>query len=274
MLESKEKLWITFSLKDNIYALSSDLITSISVLPSEITTVPETSSFIRGITRYRDEVMALVNLRELFNLPSIKTEQEEFQDMLEKVKKQYLDWINILKRCIKNDEELNLEIDPHKCEFGKWYYSYKSNVLSIDIHLKKIEEYHKKIHDLAKKVNNVLINQEKNSQKDNLFEKLEIEISEITPQIIKLIDQAKSIFEAEHKEMMLVIEYNNYRIGIIVDKILHVQNNESIIIAEETQQVAPPPFIKCLARTVPDETIIILLDIDEIVKTVNEAIDK
>lgn len=75
----------------------------------------------------------------------------------------HLDWVIAVDRGLIDPSSTRLEVepDPRKCTFGKWYYSdiRKQTELmapSVKDHLKNIEEYHTKIHESAGKINSLL----------------------------------------------------------------------------------------------------------------------
>lgn len=60
-------------------------------------------------------------------------------------------------------KSLNVQVDPAKCAFGKWYYSSSKKETEqlfpgTETHLKKIEEYHNKLHGSATSIDSQLHN--------------------------------------------------------------------------------------------------------------------
>jgi methyl-accepting chemotaxis protein len=71
----------------------------------------------------------------------------------------HLNWSEQVSAYItdKNVTELNVQLDPHKCAFGKWYYSdertaAESLVPEIKQHMADIEVPHAKLHESAKAI--------------------------------------------------------------------------------------------------------------------------
>ena len=71
----------------------------------------------------------------------------------------HLNWANKVNELLNNNDvtELNVETDPHKCAFGKWYYGEgrreaEALVPAVKPLLDDIEEYHNTLHQSAKKV--------------------------------------------------------------------------------------------------------------------------
>ncbi len=68
----------------------------------------------------------------------------------------HLEWVNQVNALITNPEvtELDVQTDPHKCAFGKWYYGEGRDhaeklVPALGEHLDDIEEHHNSLHASA-----------------------------------------------------------------------------------------------------------------------------
>ncbi len=77
---------------------------------------------------------------------------------------QHLHWINNVNALITDDNitELNVQTDPYKCDFGKWYYGEgrkEAERLAPQLAplLAKMEEPHKLLHESAIKIQDVFI---------------------------------------------------------------------------------------------------------------------
>lgn len=89
----------------------------------------------------------------------------------------HLVWTKKLNEFITNDEvkELNVELDPHKCALGRWYYSDKRNEIEkkypeLTSYFVDLEDPHIKLHESAVKIEKVA---DKNS-KANMDQALQI----------------------------------------------------------------------------------------------------
>ena len=75
---------------------------------------------------------------------------------------QHLQWASDISVLLTSDDvtKLDVQTDPHKCEFGKWYYGEgRKHAEIIAPELKdlfdRLEEPHRKLHESAKKIDNV-----------------------------------------------------------------------------------------------------------------------
>ncbi|MBF0293042.1 MAG: MCP four helix bundle domain-containing protein [Nitrospinae bacterium] len=65
---------------------------------------------------------------------------------------EHLDWVKQLSEAVARKSEFKGQLDHTQCNFGKWYYSYKTNNPKLQTALKAIEEPHKHLHEMGKQV--------------------------------------------------------------------------------------------------------------------------
>ncbi len=64
----------------------------------------------------------------------------------------HLNWIKNLSNSILTGSQFTGGLDPHKCAFGKWFYSYKAENPAFAALLSKWEEPHKNLHNSANEI--------------------------------------------------------------------------------------------------------------------------
>lgn len=217
--------WLIFQLKNNCYAINSEFVSSIFILPASIASLPEAPPYIKGILNLRGSMLPLVQLRTIFGLETIDQEHDIFTEMLEQRKQDHIYWAQELESCIKENRPFTLATDPHQCAFGKWYDNFESEQLSVNNHLSKIDLPHKQLHQCAEKVMRCY---SEDGDLDwpcaeGVLEQLD---KKIVPQIVKLLDETKEIFSNYFREMIIVLENKDERIGLIVDEVLSVDDLE------------------------------------------------
>lgn len=87
IIEQQEEIefpWLVFKLNNNLYTVNSKIVTSIVIMPENITIVPNVPEYIRGIIHLRGVVIPLLDLRILFNMKSARDEIKEMVVVLEK----------------------------------------------------------------------------------------------------------------------------------------------------------------------------------------------
>jgi purine-binding chemotaxis protein CheW len=256
--------WLVFRLKNNLYAVNSKIITSIVIMPENMTIVPNVPDYIRGLIHLRGSVIPLLDLRMLFKIKSLKEEYNEFKDMIDDRKKDHINWVDEFEYSIINKEKFELTTNPHECEFGKWYDNFTSDIEIINFNLKKLDEPHKKIHKAADDLSNCSKNCD-NCERDRCLKLILEETKEKNmPYMIELLDEVKEIFKMHYREMIVILEKDNSSVGITVDEVLSV---EDIIPFEETDEVRKmcrDKYVCGVAKSEKNNDVLLILDEEKI----------
>lgn len=216
--------WLLFQLENNYFAINSQRVTGIMICPEEMTRLPDSPDFVRGLIMMRGSIVRLLDLRMLFGIETIDLERERFHEMLEQRKHDHLNWVLELERCIEEEEPFQLATDPHKCAFGRWYDSYEAENNSVAHHLRKIEEPHRRLHEAALSVNSCDKNHDACNRERCLKTVMKELKEELVPRIVSLLDEAQDVFRESYREMAIIIEEGGRRLGLIVDQVLSVED--------------------------------------------------
>lgn len=93
-----------------------------------------------------------------FSVSTIKSINDETTLERENIKMRYffaekvidhLIWVSAMYDQLYLGKEFKKQLDPHKCDFGKWYYSYKTDDVELKQVLAALEEPHSKLHNSA-----------------------------------------------------------------------------------------------------------------------------
>ncbi len=256
--------WLVFSLNSSYFALNCENITTITILPKKIIQPVLTPPYIRGLLDLRGDVIPLVNMRSLFEFPSAESERAEIVEVLEKGMNAHRNWINELDKTIKTGEEFKLSLDPHKCDFGKWYDSYQSKYYIVNSHLKKINQPHIDLHENGAKIVN-LVKQPRTQEVEDQIQKYYAEIrNEFMPDILATVKDIQEDWVDAQKEMVIVFQYSDRKIGLIVDEVRSVEHLEILPqeVSLDMQSIAH--FFSCIARSPRTNDVIFLVDESEL----------
>jgi len=214
--------WLLFTLADNNFAINTRYVNGIMICPKDLTCLPDSPPYVRGLFMLRDNIVRLLDLRMLFGLETLHDECEQFCDVLEQHKQDAVNWVRELERCVHENEPFSLAIDPNQCAFGKWYANYKSDNVLITQHLRKMQEPHRRLHEMAPKIAWCT---QSNDQKEpeNVNENMEELLTVWEPRIVTLMEEVKNIYRESSREMAIIIENGDRRLGLIVDQVLSVE---------------------------------------------------
>ena len=264
-IEKIELPWIIFKVNKNTYAVNSEDVISIIKMTDEIINIPDMQEYIRGLMNLRESIIPLIDLKVLFKEDSTEKIIDDYSNMIIARKQDHINWVNELDRCVKSEEEFRLATDPHKCAFGKWYYSYKPENNTIAFHIKKIEEPHRLLHEAAAAYNNCNKDHENCNRKECLKDILDRVKQDYMPQIISILDDSINVLKNNLKEMIIVIEHNGFKAGIIVDSVLSI---EAISNAFEqgimNKEYYNTKFIMGVGKTDKTEATVLMVNVDNI----------
>lgn len=214
-------LFVVFKVNKGLFCIASKYISTIMPLP-DYQTLADTKTCITGVFMHRNSVIEMYDLRCAFHLPTLNQEYEDFSRMLDKRKKDHIDWVRELERTLETGEKFTLATDPHQCAFGKWYDQYPFGDNEASRHLKKIEEPHRRLHQAADETGKCAKNCDSCVREECLKSILKRIEEEAMPQILQLLDETKEIFRSTvYHEMMLLLEGTG--LGIVVDEVLSVE---------------------------------------------------
>lgn len=251
--------WLTFKLGHGIYAINSHVVKAIVYHPDNITSMHDVPSYIKGIMNFRGQVIPLLDVRTLFGMPTTQAEYADFRDMLQERKEDHIHWVEELEKSIAKGTEFKLATDPHQCAFGRWYDHFTSDSEMVNFHLQKIDQPHKALHASAKAVQDCAQQHDLCKRKECLKISLERAKDKYMPEVVKLLEEAKMVFHREYQELVVVLEYGTFSMGIIVDAVLAV---EPLVLAEgqEESNLIRDKGIVSVGRGKNTEELILMVD--------------
>jgi chemotaxis signal transduction protein len=252
-LDDENISYLIFSAADQYFAIHTGEIEEIHSLP-HIVPVPDMPEEVSGVINFRNSVITVVDLRIKLGIRSFESEKKDMIDMLKQRENDHRNWLNELQLSVKEKREFKLQTDPHKCKFGLWYDSFKTDDLSFWSLLKKFDEPHKKIHNLAK----LIFEAEKSGNPAAAAMVIESG-KEILNRMLNIFDLLYRFLEKMDNRLCIVIKYKNKKFAIIIDKALN-----TIKVTPEMIQITEMRNAEQLKTIKINEGLAVLLDEDKI----------
>jgi len=82
----------------------------------------------------------------LKDIESNKSNLIELKEKLRQMEVVHYKWVDSLREAVRRKGKFEGELDPTKCVFGEWYYSYKLPFPELETQFKALEDYHRKLH--------------------------------------------------------------------------------------------------------------------------------
>lgn len=254
-------LWAILRIKDSLFAVPCDSVQSIIALTG-YTPVPDLPKDIRGIIRYQEQPISLIDLRSRLGISSLSVEVDEFVELMNAREQDHVNWLNTLQECINEKKKFTLATDPKKCKFGQWYYRILPE--TKDVLLKSIlelfEKPHSEIHHIAIQAER-LIDQGKTQEATQLIDnKRNHELRKM----INLFNEVKTVYRSHHQEIAVILKYNDRLFSLIVDEVVnisnlswdHWQSIEDVWIGDKNLD-----FISGMAETLEENSPVAILDL-------------
>lgn len=214
--------WLIFKLSEEYYSVNCNYITGILNYPDNVFEIPYSLECIRGYFEFRNSVIPILEARRIVGKRSVRREYDDFVNMLEQRKQDHLNWVQELKMSVEQHTKFTLATDPHQCAFGKWYDQYHAKEQSVSYLLQRIEGPHAKLHKAALEVQECeksYTGQVLQENLDHIFDQLN---HHYVPEIVSLLDQAKTAFQSNFREMVIVLSFKGNLFGVIADEIISV----------------------------------------------------
>ncbi len=226
-LEKSNRLYLVFSLKTNYFGIDALSVKEIIKLP-EITKVPNSKFGVRGMIKFRERVIPILDMRLRMGLTGLKEENAELVEFLKQKEQNHKDYINLLEHSIYDDVPFTKTFNPRECEFGKWYYSYRTENLVVSNLLEDFEQPHNKIHYFAKE----LIDLRDTGKKEEAINKFNKRKNLVLNRIVDLFGELFKQIENESTELAIIYELNDKLLSFSVDKVYKIVEVETSDIKE------------------------------------------
>lgn len=255
-----ENSWVLFELDHEQYGIRTENIREM-VLFKEPTKVPDYPSHMRGVINLRGMVIPVIDLRKRLGKHGLLEEEEELISTLNGREEDHVHWLNELKASVEEDREFTLTTDPHACAFGKWYDNFITDNQLLQAQLKKFDQPHKLIHNVAIDVAKF----RNDGKKDDALAVIQYVRNGKLSLLRSLFRETIRIIEDNVSEIVIIVESNDMRVGFIVDKVLEVTDitPSDIEDSPKIKNGVPSRFIRGLAKV--GKEVKILLSVKELI---------
>lgn len=212
--------WVLLEVNNIEYAISCNSVFSLSKLP-KITPYPNAPKEARGVVIFRGKSVQFIDLRLLLGFESIFKEIVDFDEMIDLRAQDHITWFNTLERSVKEGTEFSLPIDPHKCEFGRWYDTYElpsKNIMFMSTYA-RFDAPHKELHSIAQKSQELI----KSGQKEKAIELINNAAEAENKQMLQLFSDIKTAYAESKKEIMVVIGNDESLLAFSVDQVVSIE---------------------------------------------------
>lgn len=249
---------LVIEINNNLYAISILPIKEIVIVP-EVTPMPNSPDYVRGLIKLRQNIITLIDSRKRLGFPSIEEIDKELLDMLKERKQDHINWLQTLIQSIEKNTEFTLTTDPHACAFGKWYDNFKTDNYGLQVFMRQFDRPHKKIHAIAQKA----LKEKETNGLNAALKIIEETRNTDLKAMINLFDSAGEAIKQAHRELAIILEHNNSLISITADNVSNIVTYEPHQV-QQTELSRKNPFLKGSVNINND--IILALDLEKFIE--------
>lgn len=224
---NEENQYVILRVGEDPFAVGVSEVKEMLVLP-EVTPVPRTPEFMRGIINLRGQVIPLMDLRTRLGRTSSEQEMEELITLMEEREEDHRRWLSELEASVRQNRKFTLPLDHHSCAFGKWYDKFQTDDPQLHEALRAFEEPHKKLHGVAAEV----LQLAESGQQDKALTIIEWTRNGVLAKMITLFEDIRKVIRSTHREIALVLERGENFLGLSVDKVESVEELEEGSVAD------------------------------------------
>jgi purine-binding chemotaxis protein CheW len=255
-----ENSWVLFELDQVQFGIRTEFIREM-VLFTEPSKVPDHPQHMRGVINLRGMVIPVIDLRKRLGKSGFLEETENLIETLDAREQDHINWLNELKASVEEGGRFALTTDPHACEFGRWYDNFTTANYQLKMHLKKFDQPHKACHAVAAEIVELLSRDKKEEAAALLHDSWDNKLAVLR----KLLDETIRITRESIREIVIIVESKDMRVGFVVDRVLEVTDITpgDIEASPKIKNGVPSRFIQGLAKI--NEEVKILLSVDELI---------
>jgi purine-binding chemotaxis protein CheW len=213
-------LWAVLRVQDGFFATPCEQVKSIIALTG-VTPVPHLPHYIRGVINYQDQVIHVLEMRGRLGLKSLRSEVNEFVELMEAREQDHIHWINTLTECVQEKKKFTLTTDPHRCKFGQWYDQFlpKTDDTLLKSLLEQFDKPHQSVHGVAAQVEKL----QHEGHYAKAFELIEDRKEHELRIMRSLFSDVKQTYQNHHREIAVILEFNNRLAALVIDEVVAIE---------------------------------------------------
>ncbi|MFT4925350.1 MAG: chemotaxis signal transduction protein [Phenylobacterium sp.] len=183
----------------------------------DLTTIPTEDTSFLGVKDYVGTPTPVFDLGLIMNNQVTEESNIALLELLSKGEREHDEWMIALEHSLKNNTLFVLEKSSSKCEFGQWYDGYNTDDEDLASLLKRFDEPHKRLHNLA----DSLIALKNTDQLDEALRILETERTLTYMPLKRLFEDARTQITESYKPIIVytTVDGRTPYIGLLVDSV-------------------------------------------------------
>lgn len=253
--------WVIVRVAERLCAIPTLPVQTMVMMP-DVVAVPNMPPYVRGVINLRGQVLPLIDLRMKCGLDPLSRHIEQLCTLLEQREQDHKNWLNELEKSVTERRDFTLTTDPHKCAFGKWYDSFRTDDLILASLMRNFDAPHKAIHAIA-----VHVEERKHANDfDGAIGLIETARKRDLFDLVNLFASTRGHIRSSSREIAIAIESNGRTCALAVDA---VESTESLDMTasdefDDNITLKCVKMVRGIAKRKKDQKIVVLVDIDSV----------
>jgi purine-binding chemotaxis protein CheW len=178
--------------------------------------VPGLPAHAAGVIAHAGGSLPVYDIRRRLGLPGVEQEARDLAASLAQRKQDHLRWLENLRGQVDRGERVSVQMDPHRCAFGKWYDTRVVTNYLVAQYLDRFDAPHQAVHQVAARADAALARGDL-SAAQQLVREVE---STALREVVDLFDGVADVLDKNVHPYVVVCESSaGERAGILVDEL-------------------------------------------------------
>ncbi len=222
---------------------------------SDITSVPNVPSYVKGLFTIRNHLLPILDLREMLGLPTLISDRHE---VIDKAVKEHSEWVENLQHVLNAGTHFTGILNAKETSFGIWLESYKTSSIELEAIVKRLKKARANLYGAGSRVLDM-----RTEDKISAISLFNEKIPPILSIILDILSQFKDSVSRHilEDQRALVVESDTMTIGYLVDWVDEVIRVPHSVI-DETPFIASSDRkeLKAVAKLEKGDRLIMIMD--------------
>lgn len=246
----------------HLLAVPSSAVEELFVLPV-VHRAPGGGPNQRGVLSLRGRILPVFDVRRSLGLAPADEELDALVRLLQEREEDHRSWLAELEASVREARTFQLTTDPHKCRFGRWYDTYRTDNFILAAELARFAAPHAAVHALGDEVIRLVAEK----RPDEALARIEQTRAGTLAELLVRFSRAREIVRTEHRELGVVVAVGGRSSVLTVDRAEAVAPIEPFAGEDDpvSRGLLETPLVRSLARWRERPTPLLLLDLPALV---------
>lgn len=265
--------YVVVNVNGNLYGMAThSTVELMSSSMTQVTRVPHSPKFIRGVINHRGTIIPVIDARSLLGFQRRGQEASQLQEIFAGLKADHDTWLNAVEQSIKEGTPFTGPTDPTQCRFGVWYGQVMDGTVAqckeqlcdsvINAIIKRFDTPHRRMHTVADHAIKLAEEGNKDKALSLISESRDRDLGAMN----ELFDHTYNAINKQYESMLVITEHGGQKAAIAVDGVSFVADCKDELVESLPDTADNTEFLSGLVHR-PDGSYILIADLGNIYST-------